>query len=394
MENSPSLIVKLHIKVCDTCTNVFSRWCEPMKPDWMSYYDHDYWTWTTDEKHFENRRNEPRWVWKVHELKSGASKCVCCRFLVQCLDASPWIVYGDEDYVELKSSFVGSTHTDLYKREMEDNSLSYRNSCSSRYERFHRPRLQLFKNTKQKDEYGRCYAPDDYLFILPFSQSAVGREGTNSAPAFQGRLVEKNIDFALANHWFTICRTTHFESELLKPKYYGSKVINCEPAPPKAIPHFRLADINERRIVLAEPGQEYAALSYVWGNSKKLLLRNDNLAQLSEPGALAQDNGHVPKTFRDALAVAAGLHIRYLWIDAICILQDDETQLLEHMNCMDQIYSAAVLTIVSDTTNADSGIPGVGRPREPAQATLQHGDTYFISSKRTFGRALHDSAWE
>jgi hypothetical protein len=304
------------------------------------------------------------------------------------------MAYQKEDYVELKSCFVGSTHTDLHEREMEDNSLSYGNSSTSKYKRFYRPRLQLFRYTHQKDKYGRCYAPSNYLFVLPLSQSAVEREGTNRARAFQGRVVDKSVDFTLIHHWFTTCKTAHLESALPKPRYYGSETIGCDPVAPQVIPNFRLVDVRERRIVLAESGQKYAALSYVWGNATRLLLRNDNLTQLSESGALAQDNEDVPKTFRDALNVAAKLHIWYLWIDAICILQDDEQQLLEHMNCMDRIYSAAVLTIVSDTANADSGIPGIGHSREPAQATLQQGGTIFISSKRTFGSALNDSSWE
>ena len=389
------MIVKLPIKVCDTCTIVLSRWCEPTKPGWRSYDDYDRGTWTIDAKQLENRGNEPKWTWKVHELKSGALKCVCCQFLIQCLDASSWMVYGDEDYVQLKSCLVGSTHTNLHDRETEDNSLRYGNSSlsGSKYERFHRPRLQLYKDTKLDDEDGRRYAPGDYLFILPVAQS-VGREGTNTASVFHGRLVGKNVDYTLVDHWFTICKNTHVKSELPKSRNYGSEVTECQPTPSRVIPNFRLIDINERRVVLAEPTQEYAALSYVWGNSKRLLLRNANLEQLSKPGALAHDNDSVPRTFRDAVAVAAALHLQYLWIDAVCIVQDDETQLLEHMNCMDQIYGAAVLTIVSDTTDAGNVIPGVGRPRGPAQATLQHGNTSFISSKRTFGRALFDSPWE
>lgn len=199
MENSPSLIVKLPIKVCDTCTNVLSRWCEPMKPDWM-YYDTDYWDWKADEEHFENRGSDPQWAWKMHKLRSGASKCVCCRFLFQCLDASPWMAYQNEDYVELKSRFVGSTHTNLSERQMEDNSLRCGDSSTSKYKRFYLPRLQLFRYTHRKDEYGGCYAPSDYLFILPLSQSAVEWEGTNRARAFQGRVVDKSVDFTLIHH--------------------------------------------------------------------------------------------------------------------------------------------------------------------------------------------------
>jgi hypothetical protein len=64
------------------------------------------------------------------------------------------------------------------------------------------------------------------------------------------------------------------------------------------------------------------------------------------------------------------------------------------MEAMDSIYGSATLTIVSDTENADMGIPGVGYPREPAQAIFEYDDQTLISSKRTFGKALSNSLWE
>lgn len=64
------------------------------------------------------------------------------------------------------------------------------------------------------------------------------------------------------------------------------------------------------------------------------------------------------------------------------------------MNAMDSIYSSAILTIVSDTASADSGIAGVSISRNPPQATFQYGNTSYISTKRTFGKALSISAWE
>jgi hypothetical protein len=94
------------------------------------------------------------------------------------------------------------------------------------------------------------------------------------------------------------------------------------------------------------------------------------------------------------LAVAERLSIRYLWIDAICILQDNDKQLVEHMNAMSSIYSSATFTIVCDTECAGSGIPGIGYPREPTQAMFRYRVQSFISSKRTFGMALSNSPWE
>jgi hypothetical protein len=102
----------------------------------------------------------------------------------------------------------------------------------------------------------------------------------------------------------------------------------------------------------------------------------------------------VPSTFQDALSVAEALGIPYVWIDSLCIDQGNTDEVMKHMNSMDSIYGAAVLTIVSDTESADSSIPGISLPRGPPQAMFQHGEAHYISAKRTFGVALKGSCWE
>jgi len=63
----------------------------------------------------------------------------------------------------------------------------------------------------------------------------------------------------------------------------------------------------------------YAALSYVWGGDQPLKTTSKNV--------LAHCQG-IPftvlsATIRDAIEVTRQLGIRYIWIDSLCILQDD-----------------------------------------------------------------------
>lgn len=167
----------------------------------------------------------------------------------------------------------------------------------------------------------------------------------------------------------------------------------CSAPSQPTIPHFRLIDVVEQCVIAPQPLAQYAALRHMWGTAKRLLLCADNLAQYSTPGALCMNNPEIPSTFKDAFVVTTELDIQYIWIDALCILQDNEVQLQEHMR-MDSIYSSAVVTIVSDTDNADSGIPGISVPRGPSQATFRYDNTSYISSKRTFGGTMVDSIWE
>ena len=61
----------------------------------------------------------------------------------------------------------------------------------------------------------------------------------------------------------------------------------------------------------------YSTLSYCWGN-QSTVLTNENLAQFQKEIDLST----LSKTAQDAIEITISLGIQYLWIDAICILQD------------------------------------------------------------------------
>ncbi|KAH9950034.1 hypothetical protein B0H21DRAFT_724460, partial [Amylocystis lapponica] len=80
----------------------------------------------------------------------------------------------------------------------------------------------------------------------------------------------------------------------------------------------------------------------------------------------------LPGTIRDAvLFVRHGqLGERYVWIDALCIVQDDPADKAAQIPVMDLVYGNVLLTIFAASGNtADAPIPGL-RPR--ARTQQQH----------------------
>ncbi|KAK8249297.1 heterokaryon incompatibility protein-domain-containing protein [Phyllosticta capitalensis] len=66
---------------------------------------------------------------------------------------------------------------------------------------------------------------------------------------------------------------------------------------------------------------DYAALSYCWGDHKPECMTtpktmNQNLLRMSWES--------MPQTFRDTITFTRGLGLKYLWIDSICIIQDED----------------------------------------------------------------------
>ena len=60
------------------------------------------------------------------------------------------------------------------------------------------------------------------------------------------------------------------------------------------------------------------------------------------------------------MTVTATLGENYLWVDSLCIIQDDEKDMAEYIPAMASIYGDAVLTIIDvDGEEANHGLPGI-----------------------------------
>lgn len=72
----------------------------------------------------------------------------------------------------------------------------------------------------------------------------------------------------------------------------------------------------------------------------------------------------LPKTFREALMLTHGMGLKYLWIDSLCIVQDDEQDWLRESENMGNIYRLADLVIAAAGSENSSGGVFVLKPHE------------------------------
>jgi hypothetical protein len=93
----------------------------------------------------------------------------------------------------------------------------------------------------------------------------------------------------------------------------------------------------------------YLALSHCWGLNQHFTTTKETLhARLD--GFVMSD---LPKTFQDAVFITRQLGYRYIWIDALCIIQDDLKDWEMESACMAQIYHDSVLTIAASASRND-----------------------------------------
>ncbi|KAM0797559.1 heterokaryon incompatibility, partial [Usnea florida] len=106
-------------------------------------------------------------------------------------------------------------------------------------------------------------------------------------------------------------------------------------------------DVVEERIVDSSIRCRFLALSYVWGGCQKFQSTKQNQSFLGQRCSL-RDVG-LPLTIRDAIDLVREIGERYLWVDSLCITQDDDDYKMGQIRLMDQIYNNAVAVIICAT---------------------------------------------
>lgn len=94
----------------------------------------------------------------------------------------------------------------------------------------------------------------------------------------------------------------------------------------------------------------YATLSYCWGpQSEQMYKTTTKTLELRKDRIRWED---LPPVFKDAIRVARGLDVPFLWIDAICILQDSAEDWERESMKMGGIYATGYVTIAADVGNS------------------------------------------
>ncbi|KAK8024760.1 heterokaryon incompatibility protein-domain-containing protein [Apiospora arundinis] len=136
-------------------------------------------------------------------------------------------------------------------------------------------------------------------------------------------------------------------------------------------PGFRVIDVVNLHICQPLEAPRFVALSYMWsgGGSDEFQLLKILVEVLETPGSLA--NAPLPGVITDTMALCRDMGERYLWVDRLCIVQDDAASKMIQIQAMDTIYQSATLTIATALDCDDgTGIPGYkGRSRYPESST-------------------------
>lgn len=170
--------------------------------------------------------------------------------------------------------------------------------------------------------------------------------------AYHGRRVGAVVNLKLIKEWMRICEEEH-----------GPTCANVWKNVTDQLPQgARMIDVVQMAVVEAPQNCRYVALSYMWGNIKTdYITVLKNVEERRHTSSL--ESVALPRTIRDAIKLVQELDERYLWVDAMCIVQDDHLDIKVNIAAMATIYGAARLTIFcapdDKEGSADTPLPGL-----------------------------------
>lgn len=175
-------------------------------------------------------------------------------------------------------------------------------------------------------------------------------------------LNEKEIDIVLIHNWITACQNLHETCERNPSWLEESGLIDT----------MCVIDVQANCLTHIKSSETFVALSYVWGQISIPQLTSHNRQILESPGGLKTIEDKMPNTITDAIRLTRLLRERYLWIDSLCIIQDDRQNKHGQFRTMHLIYGMAKLVIIEASgSDANTGLPGIfPRPRDFKQPLL------------------------
>jgi hypothetical protein len=167
--------------------------------------------------------------------------------------------------------------------------------------------------------------------------------------------------FSLIEKWLDVCTRTHEVCHVGRDdSWIPSRLLELGGSPENSTlylrTHFQDTNIG------------YLTLSHRWGHasSDQLLLTAGSSEGFRN--GIAVEN--IPKTFQDMVEITKRLGFRYLWIDCMCILQDDPEDWRKESAMMGKVYANSRLNIAA--TWAEDSNQGCFRERDLSRVA-----TYF-----------------
>ncbi|KAH6680629.1 heterokaryon incompatibility protein-domain-containing protein [Halenospora varia] len=187
----------------------------------------------------------------------------------------------------------------------------------------------------------KCFTAEDFALLTPEAKYP-----SRAIWSLQGSILF-DTRAAVVHEWIDQCSRMHIKCRKRNPGYLPTRLINVSNSSTSTL---YLED--SRHSVQANGPVKYAALSHRWGQAKPSVMLTKASVHQWQRGINLQT---LPKTFLDAVIITRKLDIPYLWIDCMCILQDDSGDWQHEASMMASVYCNAHITIAASSSDDSTG---------------------------------------
>jgi hypothetical protein len=167
----------------------------------------------------------------------------------------------------------------------------------------------------------------------------------------------------LVKDWLLCCRS-HPACIKQKSRPLPTRVIDVRTENPKIVESERLLG-------------SYVALSHCWGSTEDTF--STTTRNITERKTLGLKLSQLPLNFRDAISFTRRLGYDYLWIDSLCIIQQDLQDWRHEAGRMAGYYESATVTFaIADAINCHVGFLGPRRHHNSPPILGEDGDLYVL----------------
>jgi heterokaryon incompatibility protein (HET) len=169
--------------------------------------------------------------------------------------------------------------------------------------------------------------------------------------------VHRNIEECIESH---DCCPSPTESPL------PTRVLMIQKTPNNPSVHLHVPTELERG--------RYACLSHCWGDGSlgHIPLRTTHQDNVLERFCANIPWEDLPRTFQDAIVVVLDLGLQYLWVDSLCIIQDDDRDWRKEAASMSEVYANAFITISATASPHSQGsLFGTSQATQRQQSYIQ-----------------------
>lgn len=158
----------------------------------------------------------------------------------------------------------------------------------------------------------------------------------------QDPYVGSESSLSRARQWLSTCHATHRLCSQPVDDFVPTRLLKI----------VRIDDGTAVRLVEFFQGNrvKWAALTYVWGGDQTFK-STTALMGMMRKNFPVQD---LPATIQDAIKVCEEVGLQHIWIDSLCIIQDDNEDVNRELAVMPKIYERAWVTISASSASGVS----------------------------------------